>query len=263
MKPPRSRAKARRLYCEALVARVPLSRRRVLPRALPAVLCAIAALTLGVTLADSTPVPNRALPRASSAQISPAPPRVPNNGCPAKPQYVDTHPGQNFLCGSAPNKQFYPGPLDVVWASGKGDKIWAQNTKPNEIHGVASDTAYVDPSTARCTGFRRNRLFPSVRPARRGQRAHPTPTRLTTAELNPVRRRRSSLPRRWTAPLLALQVHPTQESPGTDGLVGHGQTQGRVITSFLRMFTVRRRTGTHCRRTGPADGCCQRKPENR
>ena len=131
---------------------------------LAAVVCAIAALTLGVQFADSTPVPTRTLAAALAAGIKPAPPKVPNHGCPAKPQYRDTHPGQNFLCGSAPNKEFYPGPNDVVWAGGKGDKIWAQNTKPNEIHGVPSDTAYVDPVDCPVHGISSRTIVPRCAP---------------------------------------------------------------------------------------------------
>ena len=105
--------------------------------ALGAVLCALVPLTVGVALAAPTPL-------HLSSPIKAAPPKVPNNGCPAKPQYHDTHPGQNILCGSAPNKVFHAGPLDIVMARGKGDVIWADNTKPNQISGVAGDKAYVD-----------------------------------------------------------------------------------------------------------------------
>jgi hypothetical protein len=145
---------------------IPRSRRRVSARAVCAVFCTLAPLTVGVTFADSAPAPNRERLRALSTDIKPAPQSVPNHGCPAKPQYVDTHPGQNFLCGSAPNKQFYPGPLDVVWASGKNAKIWAQNTKPNEIHGVASDKAYVDVVDCPVHGIPTKTIVPPC-PARR------------------------------------------------------------------------------------------------
>jgi len=140
------------------------------PWALPAVFCVLAPLTVGVNLASSAPAPNGALPRAQAVEIKPAPQKVPNNGCPAKPQYVDTHAGQNFLCGSAPNKQFYPGPLDVVWATGKNDKIWAQNTKPNEIHGVASVKAYVDVVDCPVHGIPKATIVPQC-PARRTRSA--------------------------------------------------------------------------------------------
>ena len=101
-------------------------------------------LTIGVNLAASTPTRALVPTPAQSGGIKPAPTAVPSNGCPAKPEYRDTHPGQNILCGSAANKQFYPGPLDVVYATGKNDIIWAKNNAPNQIHGVASDTAYVN-----------------------------------------------------------------------------------------------------------------------
>jgi len=124
--------------------RVPRGQRRVPPWGLRVVLCALAPLTVGVQVADSAPDPGRVPARALAAEIKPAPANVPNHGCPAKPQYRDTHAGQDFLCSSAANKVFRPGPLDVVWATGPGATIWAQNNQPNEIHGVAGAKAWVD-----------------------------------------------------------------------------------------------------------------------
>jgi hypothetical protein len=121
----------------------PQSRRRVRQWGLRGLLCLLLTLTLGASAAAS-PTPGRSRVAALAAQIHPAPPAVPNHGCPPTPQYRPTQPGQNFLCGSAPGKQFYPGPLDVVWATGKGDTIWAHNRQPNEIHGVAGVTAVID-----------------------------------------------------------------------------------------------------------------------
>jgi hypothetical protein len=135
------------------------NRRRVWPRTFPAALCVLAPLTVGVTFADSALAPTKASPSALGSQIKPAPPQVPNHGCPKKAHYVDTHAGQNFLCGSAANKTFYAGPLDVVWAGGKGAKIWAQNTKPNEIHGVPGDKAYVDAVDCPVHGIPSNTVF--------------------------------------------------------------------------------------------------------
>jgi hypothetical protein len=133
--------------------------------------CGLAALTVGLDFASSTPAHSPPLSRTlSAADIKSAPGAVPNHGCPAKPQYVDTHVGQNFLCGSAANKQFYPGPLDVVWANGKGDTIWAQNTKPNQIHGIAGDKAYVDAVDCPVHGIPSNAVSPRCL-ARRPQSA--------------------------------------------------------------------------------------------
>ena len=139
--------------------------RRVWPWALRAVFCALVPLTL-VTPAASTPAQSRELTR--SAGIAPAPARVPNHGCPAKPKYRDTGFGENFLCGHAPNKVFIAQAGDVVWAGGRDDTIKAQNTEPNQIHGVASDTAYVDAVDCPVYGIRATNIIPQCPPSRAG-----------------------------------------------------------------------------------------------
>lgn len=165
-------------------------------------------LTVGVSVAASS-TPDRSRVGALAAQIKPAPPTVPNHGCPAKAQYRDTHAGQNFLCGSAANKQFYPGPLDVVWAGGKGDTIWAHNTKPNEIHGVAGDTAIIDPVDCPVHGIPANAVTPRC------------PTRGTTAASSSRSPRADSAPPAQIIPASPVDgpfsCSPNPPDPGISG----------------------------------------------
>ena len=125
--------------------------------------CAVVPLTL-VTPAASTPAPSRELTR--SAGIAPAPASVPNNGCPAKPKYQHTGYGQNVLCGHAPKKTFVAQGGDVIWALGRNDTIRAQNQQPNQIYGVASDMAQVDPSDCPVHGIRAANIIPPCSPSR-------------------------------------------------------------------------------------------------
>jgi hypothetical protein len=158
---------------------------------LGALVSVLVPLTVGVALAASTPFHSPARSEALSPPIKPAPPKVPNNGCPAKPQYHDTHPGQNILCGSAPNKQFHAGPLDIVRAGGKGEVVWADNTKPNQISGVPGVTAYVDAVDCPVQGIPRRAVDPpcSTRktadaftsPYRTGVKSGPPPKQIIPA----------------------------------------------------------------------------------
>jgi hypothetical protein len=163
-----------------LTGRHPMGRRPVWPWAVAALISVLVPLTVGVGFAGSAPSHGQARWGALSAPIRPAPAKVPNGGCPAKPQYHDTHLGQNFLCGNAPNKVFRAGPLDVVRAGGKGDVIWAQNSKPNEIYGVAGVTAYVDSVDCPVHGIPRSSVDPGCaarKPAQSSSVSHDSAVR--------------------------------------------------------------------------------------
>ncbi len=116
-----------------------------------------------------------------SVAVTAPPATYPNMGCGTRPLYNDATPRQDFLCGSAPNKTFRAGPNDVVFARGPGATIHAANAAPNQIHGKASDTAFIDKGIDDCPVYGIVKIIPSscVNSVKR-QRQSPSPAAPTT-----------------------------------------------------------------------------------
>lgn len=120
------------------------------------------------------------------AAVNGPPAKYARMGCGTTQLYVDTTPGQDFLCGNAPGKTFKAGPNDIVFAGGANAKIFANNRAPNQIHGVASDTARIDSGINDCPVYGTTKLTPAnacknFAPVERADESTPPTTTTTTA----------------------------------------------------------------------------------